>query len=64
VDEPDTKVAFVRNFAPEVTTAGCPSLVVVLGAVVYLELKFIRNRQRVNLEPAKGKGGKKRVDHA
>jgi len=58
VHELDAKGASLRVLEPEVTTAGDMGrmVVTVLGMVADMELKFIRDRQRVGIKAAKEKG--------
>ena len=55
--ELDAKGASLRVLEPEVTTAGDMGrmVITVFGMVAYMELKFIRDRQRAEIEAAKGK---------
>lgn len=68
VHELDVKGASLRVLEPEFTTVGDMGrmAMTVLGMVADMELKFIRDRQRAGIEPAKRKGAykgrQKRVD--
>src|SRR3546814_211755 len=68
VHELDEKGASLRILEPEVTTAGDMGrmVITILGMVADMELKFIKDRQRVGIEAARAegvyKGRKKNVD--
>ncbi|WP_244514743.1 recombinase family protein [Ensifer sp. LCM 4579] len=68
VHELDEKGASLRVLEPEVTTAGDMGrmVITILGMVADMELKFIKYRQRADIEAAKAEGGykgrKKNVD--
>ncbi|MEH0295710.1 recombinase family protein [Agrobacterium sp. CCNWLW71] len=68
VHELDEKGASLRVLDPDVTTAGSMGrmVITILGMVVDMELKFIKDRQRAGIDAAKAmgkyKGRKKNVD--
>lgn len=68
VHELEEKGASLRVLEPEVTTAGDMGrmVIIILGMVADMELKFIKDRQRAGIEAARAegiyKGRKKNVD--